>query len=181
MIMVVMKIFHFWPQYYPCYMLPCLLEIILAIQSRKIVSLQTRCRVLIVSENLPGMDDTKVIFQIHLLYTIPNIKKIKGIYTDDYIFIIGETTNGWNNCLASLSTLWNMEKVSKIRLTIFSNFCYTKKLQRLSIRYVGYWCHGETMKAFPQEALIKFVQNTLPKNVQWLWSDLSKEILQVFT
>ena len=140
MIMVVMKIFHFWPQYYPCYMLPCLLEIILAIQSRKIVSLQTRCRVLIVSENLPGMDDTKVIFQIYLLYTIPNIKKIKGIYTDDYIFIIGETTNGWNNCLASLSTLWSMEKVSKIRLTIFSNFCYTKKLQRLSIHYVGYWC-----------------------------------------
>ena len=108
-------------------------------------------------------------------YTIPNIKKIKGIYTDDYIFTIGETTNGWNNCLASLSTLWNMEKVSKKRLTLFSNFRSAKKLERLSIRNVRYQKNkrSNNTRLFPQRALIKFVRNTVPPSVRWLRSDLS--------
>ena len=100
---------------------------------------------------------------------IPNIKNIKEIYMDDYV-------GGAKRIeYEAHSILWNMEKKSKKRLTIFSNLRSAKKLERLSIRNVRYRFHNEeNTVVFPQRALIKFVRNTLPPNVQWLRSDLSK-------
>ena len=103
---------------------------------------------------------------------IPNIKNIKEIYMDDYLF---EEPHYTQHTYDDISILWNMEKVSRKRLTIFSNLRSAKKLERLSIRNVRYQKEkrSNNTRLFPQRALIKFVQNTLPPNVRWLRSDLS--------
>ena len=102
--------------------------------------------------------------------TIPNIKNIQEIYMDDNVFVEPQLST-----YDDISILWNMEKVSKKRWTLFSNLRSAKKLERLSIRNVRYQKEkrSNNTRLFPQRALIKFVQNTLPPNVRWLRSDLS--------
>jgi len=166
-------------------MLPCLQEIDLTntVWDDDLHSTSFPCSDCLEKLTWTGIRDYHYLYSrtsdISLKQRIPNIRKIKDISIDDYTCYIKDdslTLDDDDDLLfydEFITSLWNFDQVSKKRRTIFSSLRSAKKLERLSILNLQLVYQGH-VRVFPQEALIKFVRNTLPPSVGWLRSDLSK-------
>ena len=169
-------------------MLPCLQEINLTntVWDEDLQSTSFPCSDCLEKLTWNGLQDYHRLYlssgAISLTQRIPNIRKIKDISIDDYTCYIMDNYDSLaldddDDLLFYdddyITSLWNFDQVSKKRRTIFSSLRSAKKLERLSILNLQIVCQGH-VRVFPQEALIKFVRNTLPPSVGWLRSDLSK-------